>query len=30
MLTDKLRVNLELRDERRFDSGFVFVSYTAR
>jgi dihydrofolate reductase len=30
MLPDDLRVDLELRDERRFDSGFVFVSYTAR
>jgi dihydrofolate reductase len=30
MLPDDLRVDLELRDERRFDSGFVFVSYAAR
>jgi dihydrofolate reductase len=30
LLPDDLRVDLELRDERRFDSGFVFVSYTAR
>jgi dihydrofolate reductase len=30
MLPDDLRVDLELREERRFDSGFVFVSYTAR
>jgi dihydrofolate reductase len=30
MLPDDLRVDLELRDERRFESGFVFVSYTAR
>ena len=30
MLPDDLRVDLELRDQRRFDSGFVFVSYTAR
>jgi dihydrofolate reductase len=30
MLPDDLRVDLELRDERRFDSGFVFLSYAAR
>jgi dihydrofolate reductase len=30
MLPDDLRVDLELRDERRFDSGFVFLSYTVR
>ena len=30
MLPDNLRVDLELRDERRFDSGFVFLGYTAR
>jgi dihydrofolate reductase len=30
MLPDDVYVDLELRDERRFDSGFVFVSYTAR
>jgi dihydrofolate reductase len=30
MLPDDLRVDLELRDERRFDSGFVFLHYTAR
>ena len=30
MLPDDLRVDLELRDQRRFDSGFVFVNYTAR
>jgi dihydrofolate reductase len=30
MLPDDVRLDLELVDERRFDSGFVFVSYTAR
>jgi dihydrofolate reductase len=30
MLPDDLRIDLELREERRFDSGFVFLSYTAR
>ena len=29
MLPGDLRVDLELRDQRRFDSGFVFVNYTA-
>ena len=30
MLPDDVRLDLELRDERRFDSGFVFLRYTAR
>ena len=30
MLPDDLRIDLELREERRFDSGFVLLSYTAR
>jgi dihydrofolate reductase len=30
MLPDDLRIDLELREERRFDSGFVFLSYPAR
>ena len=30
MLPDDVRLDLELVDERRFTSGFVFLSYTAR
>jgi dihydrofolate reductase len=30
MLPDDVRIDLELRGERRFDSGFVYLSYTAR
>jgi dihydrofolate reductase len=30
MLPDDVRLDLELVDERRFESGFVFLSYTAR
>jgi dihydrofolate reductase len=30
MLPDDVRLDLELVDERRFASGFVFLSYTAR
>jgi dihydrofolate reductase len=30
MLPDDVRLDLELRDERRFESGFVFLRYTAR
>jgi dihydrofolate reductase len=30
MLPDDLRLDLELRDERRFTNGFVYLSYTAR
>jgi dihydrofolate reductase len=30
MLPDDVRLDLELRDERRFDSGFVFLRYSAR
>ena len=30
MLPDDVRLDLRLRDERRFDSGFVFLRYTAR
>jgi dihydrofolate reductase len=30
MLPDDVRVDLELVDERRFESGFVFLKYTAR
>ena len=30
MLPDNVRLDLELVDERRFESGFVFLSYTAR
>jgi dihydrofolate reductase len=30
VLPDDVRLDLELRDERRFQSGFVYLSYTAR
>jgi dihydrofolate reductase len=30
MLPDDVRLDLELRDERRFASGFVYLGYTAR
>jgi dihydrofolate reductase len=30
MLPDDVRVDLELHDERRFDSGFVYLGYRAR
>ncbi len=30
MLPDDVRLDLELVDERRFESGFVFLNYTAR
>ena len=30
VLPDDVRLDLELRDERRFESGFVYLSYTAR